>query len=173
MTDPCLVTGDFNDFSTSNEKRSFTGNQNLSLSQDHRRSRKFNKRMSNCKLMDLGCTRPRLTWSNNRKGWANTMVRLDRAMCNTEWRTSFPDRAVCNLPRTYSDHSPMMVFTQGRLKLYTDGSRRVGGDGGFGGLIRDERGTWVCGYYGKLHSGTSLEAELWAVYKGLTIILQK
>lgn len=61
----------------------------------------------------------------------------------------------------------------GRLKLNTDGSRRVGGDGGFGGLIRDERGTWVCGYYGKLHSGTSLEAELWAVYKGLTIILQK
>ncbi|KAI7996804.1 hypothetical protein LOK49_LG10G02048 [Camellia lanceoleosa] len=68
--------------------------------------------MSNCKLMDLGCSGPRLTWSNNRKGWANTMVRLDRAMCNTECRTSFPDGAVRNLPRTYSDHSPMMVFTQ-------------------------------------------------------------
>ncbi|CAL5419769.1 unnamed protein product [Camellia sinensis] len=60
-----------------------------------------------------------------------------------------------------------------RLKLNTDGCRRMGGEGGFGGLIRDERGTWVCGYYGKLHSGTSLEAELWAIYKGLTVILQK
>ncbi|XP_028117920.1 uncharacterized protein LOC114315507 [Camellia sinensis] len=84
MTDPWLVAGDFNDFSTSNEKRSF-----------------------------IGCSGPRLTWSNNQKGWANTMVRLDRAMCNTEWRTSFPDGAVHNLPHTYSDHSPMMVFTQG------------------------------------------------------------
>ncbi|GMP46357.1 hypothetical protein CsSME_00014559 [Camellia sinensis var. sinensis] len=62
--------------------------------------------------MDLGCARPWLTWSNNRKGWANTMVRLDRALCNIEWRTTFPDGAVKNLPCTYLDHSPMMVFTQ-------------------------------------------------------------
>ncbi|GMP22480.1 hypothetical protein CsSME_00000485 [Camellia sinensis var. sinensis] len=62
--------------------------------------------------MDLGCTGPRLTWSNNRKCWANTMVRFDRAMCNTEWRTTFSDGAVRNLSRTYSDHSPMMVLTQ-------------------------------------------------------------
>ncbi|GMP98513.1 hypothetical protein CsSME_00046366 [Camellia sinensis var. sinensis] len=62
--------------------------------------------------MGLGCSGPRLTWSNNKKGWANTIVRLDRALCNTEWRTSFPNGAVRNLPCTYSDHSPMMVFTQ-------------------------------------------------------------
>ncbi|GMP88610.1 hypothetical protein CsSME_00040531 [Camellia sinensis var. sinensis] len=49
----------------------------------------------------------------------------------------------------------------------------MGGEGGFGGLIRDERGTWVCGYYRELHSGTSLEAELWAIYKGVAVILQK
>ncbi|KAL7239716.1 hypothetical protein ACSBR2_005572 [Camellia fascicularis] len=52
-----------------------------------------------------------------------------------------------------------------KLKLNTDGS--------FGGLIRDERGAWVCGYYGKLQPRTSLEAELWALYKELTIILQQ
>lgn len=114
-----------------------------------------------------------MTWSNNRKGWANTMVRLDRALCNTEWRTNFPDGAVRNLPRTYSDHSPMMVFTQGRIKLNTDGCRKAGGEGGFGGLLRDERGAWICGYYGRMQMATSLEAELWAVYKGLTVILQK
>ncbi|XP_028103087.1 uncharacterized protein LOC114302282 [Camellia sinensis] len=64
--------------------------------------------------MDLGCTGPRLAWTNNRQGWANTMVRLDRAICNTEWRTTFPKGLVQNLPRTYSDHSPMMIFTQGK-----------------------------------------------------------
>ncbi|CAL5415798.1 unnamed protein product [Camellia sinensis] len=60
-----------------------------------------------------------------------------------------------------------------RLKLNTDGSKKIGGDGGFGGLIRDEHGAWVCGYYERLQPGTSLEAELWALYKGLTVILQK
>ncbi|XP_028080539.1 uncharacterized protein LOC114282098 [Camellia sinensis] len=62
---------------------------------------------------------------------------------------------------------------KGRLKLNTDGSKKIGGDGGFGGLIRDEHGAWVCGYYERLQPGTSLEAELWALYKGLTVILQK
>ncbi|CAL5397166.1 unnamed protein product [Camellia sinensis] len=47
------------------------------------------------------------------------------------------------------------------------------GPNGFGGLIRDEKGAWICGYYGRMESCISLEAELWAVYKGLTIILQK
>ncbi|KAF5934299.1 hypothetical protein HYC85_030470 [Camellia sinensis] len=326
-----------------------------------------------------GCASPQLTWSNNRKGWANTMARLDRALCNTEWQITFPDGAVRNLLRTYSDHSPtdgahpsnlvsckldqadnaaltnaitndevwnivkninafkaperdgfQVVFyhtywsivakgrdashiwrgimstrpflrkgvkwnisdgrsmhvwkdwwcgnssfedtisgtmqsniidairmsnlrqllgadgnwdailikdnfpqplatiilgtplpgnsgmdtpiwkgslggeftvssvyemlrdsedraedwswvwnlrlpqkLKGRLKLNTDGSRKTGGAGGFGGLIRDEQGAWVCGYYGRLQPGTSLEAELWALYKGLTVILQK
>ncbi|KAL7228972.1 hypothetical protein ACSBR2_007631 [Camellia fascicularis] len=45
--------------------------------------------------------------------------------------------------------------------------------GGFGGLLRDETRAWIYGFYGKLETCTSLEAELWAVYKGLTIILQK
>ncbi|XP_028070017.1 uncharacterized protein LOC114272492 [Camellia sinensis] len=31
----------------------------------------------------------------------------------------------------------------------------------------------ICGYYGKPEICTRLEAELWAVYKGLTIILQR
>ncbi|KAL7220555.1 hypothetical protein ACSBR2_013438 [Camellia fascicularis] len=120
MIEPWIVAGDFNDFSTTQEKRNFNGNQ------DQRRSRKFNERMHHCNLMDLGCSGPRLTWSNNRKGWANTMIRLDRAMCNTEWRTSFPNSSVRNFPRTYSDHYPMMVFTQGgflgELKAYRNQS---------------------------------------------------
>ncbi|KAL7191554.1 hypothetical protein ACSBR2_023602 [Camellia fascicularis] len=32
---------------------------------------------------------------------------------------------------------------------------------------------WLWGYYGKLGHCTSLEAELWAIYKGLTILFQK
>ncbi|KAL7259678.1 hypothetical protein ACSBR1_005544 [Camellia fascicularis] len=87
MTEPWLVARDFNDFSTTQEKRSFNGNHNLNQSQDQRRSRKFNERMHHCNLMDhnlnqsqdqrrsrkfnermhhcnlmdLGCSGPRLT----------------------------------------------------------------------------------------------------------------
>ncbi|GMP68316.1 hypothetical protein CsSME_00027964 [Camellia sinensis var. sinensis] len=61
----------------------------------------------------------------------------------------------------------------GRLKMNIDGCRRAGGEGSFGGLLRDKRGVWVCGFYGKMQMGTSLEVELWALYKGLTVILQQ
>lgn len=51
-------------------------------------------------------------------------------------------------------------------------SRKLRGEGGFGCLFRDEVGAWVCGYYGRLQDGTGLENELWAVYKGLIVLLQ-
>ncbi|KAL7258268.1 hypothetical protein ACSBR1_004400 [Camellia fascicularis] len=91
--EPWLVARDFNDYSSSEDKRSFSTSQSQSLSQSQRRSQKFSDRISSCNLMDLGCVGPRLTWTNNRKGWANTFV--------------------CNLPRTYSDHSPLLLHTQG------------------------------------------------------------
>ncbi|CAL5432119.1 unnamed protein product [Camellia sinensis] len=109
---PWLVAGDFNDYSSFEDKRSFSTSPSQNLSQSQRRSQKFSDRISSCNLMDLGCVGPRLTWTNNRKGWANTMVRLDRALCNTEWQTLFPEGYVHNLPRTYSDHSPILLHTQ-------------------------------------------------------------
>ncbi|CAL5338110.1 unnamed protein product [Camellia sinensis] len=61
-----------------------------------------------------------------------------------------------------------------KLKLNTDGSSK--GDprqSGYGGLIRDKVRTWVWSYHGYLGNCTSLEVELWEIYKGLTIIMQK
>ncbi|KAI7988231.1 hypothetical protein LOK49_LG13G01142 [Camellia lanceoleosa] len=106
MTEPWLVAGDFNDFACQNEKRSF------STAQDHTRTRKFQARLNRCKLMDLGCSGPRLTWTNGRQGLANTLERLDRVGCNTEWRLQFQEGEVRNLSRTYSDHSPLIFYTE-------------------------------------------------------------
>lgn len=62
----------------------------------------------------------------------------------------------------------------GKIKLNTDGcSKGNPGPSGYGGLFRDERGAWLHGYHGKLEEATSMEAELWAVYRGLTIMLEK
>ncbi|XP_028094850.1 uncharacterized protein LOC114294871 [Camellia sinensis] len=41
------------------------------------------------------------------------MERLDRTMSNDKWRALFPEGTVRTLPRTYSDHSPLVVLTQG------------------------------------------------------------
>ncbi|KAL7187043.1 hypothetical protein ACSBR1_037168 [Camellia fascicularis] len=41
------------------------------------------------------------------------MERLDRAMSNDRWRALFPEGTVRTLPRTYLDHSPLVVLTQG------------------------------------------------------------
>ncbi|KAF5933818.1 hypothetical protein HYC85_029989 [Camellia sinensis] len=61
-----------------------------------------------------------------------------------------------------------------KLKMNTDGSSKGDpGDGGFGGLIRDERGMWLCGYFGKLTNCTCIEAEILALYRGLTIAFEK
>ncbi|KAL7238850.1 hypothetical protein ACSBR2_004865 [Camellia fascicularis] len=71
MTKPWLIAGDFNEISEQNERRSFS--QNI----QHNRSCKFTDNIHRCGLMDLGCTGPKLTWTNNCKGMANTMERLD------------------------------------------------------------------------------------------------
>lgn len=55
------AAGDFNDFAMQSEKRSFSSNSNAV------RTQKFAARMNRCKLMDLGCSGPNLTWSNGRK----------------------------------------------------------------------------------------------------------
>ncbi|GKD44177.1 ribonuclease H protein [Tanacetum coccineum] len=62
------------------------------------------------------------------------------------------------------------------LKLNTDGSS-IGSPGpsSFGGLIRDSKGKWVCGYMGNITRRwcTSLEAEIWSIYRGLCLIRDK
>ncbi|KAL7198295.1 hypothetical protein ACSBR2_020738 [Camellia fascicularis] len=107
MEKPWLVAGDFNDYINHNERRSFSTHYN------HNRPQKFAERINNCNLIDLGCVGPRFTWTNNRHGLANTMECLDRAISNDKWRALFPEGTVRTLPRTYSDHSPLIVLTQG------------------------------------------------------------
>ncbi|KAL7234481.1 hypothetical protein ACSBR1_017981 [Camellia fascicularis] len=67
-----------------------------------------------------------------------------------------------------------LLLLFGSIKLNSDGClQERSGIGGFKGLFRNEKGAWISGYYGRLEKSTSLKAELWAVYKGLTILLQR
>ncbi|KAK2975430.1 hypothetical protein RJ640_007660 [Escallonia rubra] len=62
----------------------------------------------------------------------------------------------------------------GFLKLNTDGSAfGQPGPASYGGLIRGEKGEWICGYAGNIGIRTSLTAEICGIYKGLCLIREK
>ncbi|KAI8539305.1 hypothetical protein RHMOL_Rhmol09G0171400 [Rhododendron molle] len=62
----------------------------------------------------------------------------------------------------------------GTIKLNTDGCwYESNGKARFGGLFRDAKGDWILRFFGKINCGSSIEAGLWGIYKGLQIILEK
>lgn len=69
----------------------------------------FSEFLNACFLMDLeskGCS---FTWANNRDGDAFVKKRLDRVLCNVEWRVLFPNAKAYALPTIGSDHSPLLL----------------------------------------------------------------
>ncbi|PON91059.1 Endonuclease/exonuclease/phosphatase [Trema orientale] len=50
----------------------------------------------------------RYTWRNGRRGLAFAKVRLDRALCDEQWRRLYPAASVTMHPATFSDHNPLL-----------------------------------------------------------------
>lgn len=98
---PWLVTGDFNEIGFSHEKQ---GGKVVSVS----RLLFFQRCMAACNLQDLGFHGPNFTWTIKRENGRIIRERIDRAMANEEWIQRFPDNAVLHLPRTHSDHHPIL-----------------------------------------------------------------
>ncbi|PKI61172.1 hypothetical protein CRG98_018403 [Punica granatum] len=68
--------------------------------------------------IDLGFTGNPFTWRNKRVGLASVKQRLDRAIANNEWRTTFPRAGVFHLPQIRFDHNPIL------LKLWIESSSK-------------------------------------------------
>ncbi|XP_019435167.1 PREDICTED: uncharacterized protein LOC109341679 [Lupinus angustifolius] len=49
------------------------------------------------------------TWSNRRRGVAHTEKRLDRTICNDSWLSAWQHTSCFTLPRSASDHHPLML----------------------------------------------------------------
>ncbi|XP_031127729.1 uncharacterized protein LOC116029829 [Ipomoea triloba] len=60
-------------------------------------------------LIDMGFVGGRYTWTRGRDSSTFTGARLDRALCNLEWITKYPNTKVVHLPRVCSDHSPLLI----------------------------------------------------------------
>lgn len=73
------------------------------------------ERTNSCGLMDLGVVGTRFTRREAlyHDGYC-IFKRLDRAMCNDNWRLRIPEALVCVLPRVEcSDHHPILICPYG------------------------------------------------------------
>jgi len=94
---PWLLAGDFNE--TKNlEERDHGGDEM------HRRCLKFNNIIQNNGLIDLGFSGPKFTWARSLCEQTRKRARLDRALCNADWRSRFQEASVLQLAHCYSDH---------------------------------------------------------------------
>lgn len=86
-------------------------NKNLSCSPPNRNHMaNFNNVLNDCSLLNLGHNGPRLTWTNKRDSRL-VMKWLDRALCNLSWKLLFEETKVVHLPRTSSNHYPILINT--------------------------------------------------------------
>lgn len=63
------------------------------------------------KLLDLPFHGVNFTWTNNKDGLDTIMERIDRAICNPNWKNDFPDASITNLPILLSNHSRIILQT--------------------------------------------------------------
>lgn len=76
----------------------------------------FREFVKDCKLEDVGYKGHPFTWSNRRFGPHYIEERLDRFMCNQEWRAEFYDWPATNLIHWESNHCPIMMVVQNRQR---------------------------------------------------------
>lgn len=98
-----ISLGDFNEVLNQNEKLG-------GLRVNQRRCLVYRDNMDVCKMIDLGFSGPRFTWTNNRKRHP-IYERLDMGWGNMEWLEKISKTNVMHLPRISSDHCPIRVRT--------------------------------------------------------------
>ncbi|XP_019171913.1 PREDICTED: uncharacterized protein LOC109167347 [Ipomoea nil] len=103
---PWLAAGDFNTVLNKDETSNYSSFSSY-------RSADFGTWIQDEGLIDLGFTGAKLTWVKNGNAESIKGARLDRALCNTEWRTRFPGAKVTHLARIASDHAPLFLHVDG------------------------------------------------------------
>ena len=101
-----LLAGDFNE--TRNMEEHFNCSEDLA-----RRCNNFNLWIENNHLIDLGFSGPRYTWTRGNTVETRKYARLDRGLCNEQWRMRFEEASVHHLLQNKSDHSPLLISLHG------------------------------------------------------------
>lgn len=104
---PWLAAGDFNETVCMSERNGVGGTEM------QRRCRNFANWIENNGLIDLGCSGPAHTWFRGNTVDTFKSARLDRGLVNEEWRLRFDDGSLRNIPKSCSDHCPILISTTG------------------------------------------------------------
>jgi hypothetical protein len=105
------VAGDFNTILYNHEKKGGAAPNQTSIN-------KFAYCLGDCNLNDLGFKGVPFTW---RRG--TLLERLDRAVCNHMWRTSYENSSVIHIPIEKSDHVALWLRLDPNIRM----NRRRGG----------------------------------------------
>ncbi|XP_042950383.1 uncharacterized protein LOC122282502 [Carya illinoinensis] len=100
--DPWLVTGDFNIIANDGERRGGRPRSMVAMEE-------FNSWIHNCGLMELKYLGNCYSWCNGHVGNSRSWARLDRSLVDQHFLGAFPDSVMRYLPRTSSDHAPMVI----------------------------------------------------------------
>ncbi|XP_042505579.1 uncharacterized protein LOC122082168 [Macadamia integrifolia] len=105
LTTPWMILGDFNATLLSSEKRG-PGSFNLGSAGD------FGAMVDTCSLIQVPSQGRKFTWTNNRRRGHVSAV-LDRSFCNEAWISYFQECHQFVLQRVASDHTPILVVSEG------------------------------------------------------------
>ncbi|XP_019198912.1 PREDICTED: uncharacterized protein LOC109192673 [Ipomoea nil] len=106
---PWLIAGDFNSTTCREETLNYS-------SYSAHRCADFVNWIQDEGLIDLGFSGPPLTWMKDGQNRDSKGGRLDRALCNSVWRTRFPEARVTHLARIASDHAPIFLQVLGERR---------------------------------------------------------
>ncbi|KAJ0987028.1 hypothetical protein J5N97_005384 [Dioscorea zingiberensis] len=99
---PWIIAGDFNAISGPQDRQG--GDFHPCMKSVH-----FNAFIYNNHLTELNYSGSMFIWCNNQSGLARRWARLDRLLVNHQWLETVPNYAVKHLPRSQSDHNPVLL----------------------------------------------------------------
>lgn len=102
LTGAFMVAGDFNSVISQDETLNYSAFS-------AQRSSDFVDWIQVEGLVDMGFSGSAFTWTKGASMGYSKAARLDRALCNIQWRQRFPDANVTHLPRVCSDHTPLLI----------------------------------------------------------------
>ncbi|KAL0451955.1 UNVERIFIED_CONTAM: hypothetical protein Slati_1173600 [Sesamum latifolium] len=114
---PWLCAGDFNEILEHSEKKGGPMRAEWQI-------RNFRTCIADCGLHDLGFCGDSYTWCNNQQPPHTVRERLDRACSSISWSQLFPAARVFHANSPYSDHTPLIIELQPKVKWDLSGCKK-------------------------------------------------
>lgn len=106
---PWLAMGDFNSVMNREEV-------SCPAAFNEQRSKDFMDWINKEGLIDLGFNGSKFTWNRGNSVDTYRAARLDRCLCSEDWLDMHHSAMVNHLPRTTSDHNPILLDLMGKVK---------------------------------------------------------